>query len=253
MAADPIKSAALIGTDTLFIIPCCASKEPDGRTIGSYRDPMRRLVSEATYAALLGTRKAVLQSVLSAQKFTVDNYQKNTRVSEGPDFGGVLLAGNYMPALSRYVGTLYCVPGFKTALESSIDVEGKPQVMILSALYGPLHPLSEIQDYNLMMSDAPAREWTNFFPAFLEDYVKRNGVKKIRLYLGTSTAYFRVAKKAVSHLKKMGLVTEAVQYHIVDGGTRKTPPKHGARLLCDLGSMVDTSLYDSQNVRENFL
>jgi hypothetical protein len=236
------------GAYWLLIIPCCARKTAGRAQIGNDGDPLAKLVTPERYSAMIAARRAVIESIRDNREFTREKYFKNTDIKDGADFGGQDMSGSYMPALTRYAGTLYGVPGLKSAIERTAATKADPQIMILSALYGPLHPLSPIQDYNLMMQDAPARAWSKEFPAFLTDYAQRNGVGKIGLYLGSSTAYLRVAAKAVAEMRNSGLISEAVQYHIVDGSTRATPLKHGSRLLCDLGGPLDPSLYDPAQI-----
>jgi hypothetical protein len=106
-------------------------------------------------------------------------------------------------------------------------------VLILSALYGPLHPLSPIQDYNLRMDQAPARVWQTAYLPVLDHYVSKQGIRSIVLLVGSMTAYYRVASQAASDLLRRGCIAAASQYHILDGNTRATPIEHG-RLLLDL-------------------
>lgn len=242
-----------IGSDTLLIIPCCAAKASGGQGLEDYSDPLAQAVSGQAYSAMLSARASVLRSVKLTPKFLIDKYKKNGSIHEGPDLGGESGSGRYTTALSRYVGTLYSVDGFKSSVEKMITSEHAPQIMILSALYGPLHPLSLIQDYNLMMSDAPARAWATAFPPFLEEYVQRNAITQIVLYVGTSTAYFKIAKKAVASLSSKGLITRAVQYHVENGSTRTTPLQHGLRLLDDLNGEGSLGSTRSTGIIENIL
>ena len=48
----------------LFLIPCCASKKPNGHSRSAVPDPLSRLVSEATYSGILKTRREVLSGIL---------------------------------------------------------------------------------------------------------------------------------------------------------------------------------------------
>ncbi|MBU6993720.1 peroxide stress protein YaaA [Ferrovum myxofaciens] len=235
-----------LGADWLLIIPCCARKIAGGELISVNDDPLIKLVTHDRYSAMINTRRAVMQSVFVSPRFAND---KNTGLKDGVDFGGHNMSGLYMPALARYDGTLYRTPCLNSVIKHIVETKGMPQIMILSALYGPLHPLSPIQNYNLKMEDAPARAWEDEFPVFLEDFVRRNGVKKIGLYLGSSTKYLKVAKKAVDKVCSSGTSLEVVQYHIVDGSTHKTPSTHGLRMLYDLGG---PSLYDPAQICEKF-
>jgi hypothetical protein len=241
------------GAETLLIIPCCAAKAPGGQKVENYLDPLALSVSEKSYSAMLAARASVLKSLKADGRFTSDKYQKNLAIQDGPDVGGMDANGLYAPVLSRYVGTLYSVDGVKTVMQKTLSSKDSPRIMILSALYGPLNPHSGIQDYNLMMSDAPARIWSTAFPPFLEDYVRNNGVEQIVLYVGTATAYFKIAKKSVALVSGKGLIQRAVQYHVENGSTRTTPMQHGLRLLDDLDGADSQAPKRSRGIVENIL
>lgn len=226
----------LMGADSLLIISCCATKIAGGSQAAGLVDPLRALVPQQAYADLLHARGKVLSLIRSQQKYESDKYSKNTGIQKGVDVGCAARSGHYLPAVDRYRGTLYSVAGFKNGIRRSKGSAGQPRVLILSALYGPLDPGSPIQDYNLMMSDAPAREWGNAFPSFLEAYVRQNGIRNVRLYLGTATYYYKVAKKAVDRLVALKLIDRAMQYHVINGSTRNTPFQHGLRLVRDVGA-----------------
>lgn len=242
-----------VGDDTLLIIPCCAKKSPGGATGTPYTDPLRDFVSQKAYERMLGARREALRVVRSEPKFMSDKYLKNRAIVEGAEFDETNGSGKYLSALGRYVGTLYSVDGLRSAVEATVAAQDRPRIMILSALYGPLHPHTKIQDYNLKMDDAPARVWSDEFSPFLQEYVKRNGIAEISLYLGTKTKYFSVALNAIAALKAKGLLRRAVQYHVVNGGTRPTPLAHGQRLLGDLGGTRNPKVYDSSEVQESLL
>src|SRR5947209_20547239 len=95
-------------------------------------------------------------------------------------------AATYRPAIERYIGNLYSVdPGFAVKIRRTLHEENRRHILILSALYGPLHPLSPIQDYNLKMSNSPAyRTRKAGLASFLKEYVTRNGIRSVCFYLG---------------------------------------------------------------------
>ena len=210
----------------LFLIPCCASKSRGGHPPSAEPDPLNRLVPEAAYSEILEIRKRVLSDVHRYDRYVAGKYEKNGSLEPGPDFGGQSASGLYLPAVQRYRGTLY---SNAPALSSSNGTDNR--ILILSALYGPLHPLSRIQDYNLQMSDKPAYgTWKKHLPRFLRDYILSNGIREINLLFGTSTYYLKAARAAVNPMLKDKLIEKAVQYHVVGGGTRLTPRAHGGLL-----------------------
>jgi hypothetical protein len=235
---------------TLVIIPCCAAKSGGGRLDGAVPDPLKDLVSASAYGQALDTRAEVLGAVRRAQKFTSDRYAKNMALTDGPDFGVSTGAALTMPALDRYQGSLYRANGLKEEIRKAVSSDDGMRILILSALYGPLHPLSPIQDYNLMMSDTPSKSWGTAFPQFLSDYVENNGIRRVALYVGSSTAYFKIARRAAVPLLASGRIEAAVQYHVVEGGTRETPTQHGQLLAAHLSGADCSSLLNKATTRE---
>lgn len=235
---------------TLVIIPCCAVKSAGGRLDGAMPDPLKDLVSASAYSQALETRAEVLGAVRRTLKFTSDKYAKNAALTDGADFGvptGVALT---VPALDRYQGFLYRANGLKEEIRKAVSSDDRARILILSALYGPLHPLSPIQDYNLMMSDTPAKSWSTAFPQFLSDYAERNGIRRIALYVGSETEYFKIARKAATQLLASGQIETTVQYHVVDGGSRETPTRHGQLLAAQLSGADCSSLLNKVTTRE---
>lgn len=226
---------------TLILIPCCAAKAGTGE-IGLPTDPLASAVSPAVYAQLVDTRRVALAQLRSDAPLLTDQFAKNRYLQDGPDLGGHATTGRYLPALERYTGTLYSVPRLRSTLYQRLDAPGVPRVMILSALYGPLLPLSPIQDYNLRMDQMPARVWQRAFMPVLESYVRTQGIESIVLLVGSMTAYYRVASNAVSALLSRGAIARATHYHVHDGSTRTTPLEHGIALRDLLDGRLPTSM-----------
>ena len=201
----------------LLLIPCCAKKKSGGYSSAALADPLSNLVSLSIYSDILKDRQDVLSCVCQ-------NEMNGYPVS-GADFGGHSTSGRYLPAVDRYKGTLYAnVP----ASGDTTWFQDSRHVIILSALYGPLHPLTTIQEYDLKMSEQSAyKVWKKRFPRFLQDYVSLNGIRSIYLFFGTTTRYLKVARLAVKPLLDGGQIAEAIQYHVINGGTWLTPQWHG--------------------------
>lgn len=85
---------------------------------------------------------------------------------------------------------------------------------------------------------------------FLADYVEHNGIRRAALYVGTSTAYFKIARKAVAPLLASNRLEQAAQYHVVDGGTRETPTRHGALLAAQLAGADCSPFFAGGMTRE---
>ncbi len=213
----------------LLLIPCCAKKQPKGRGPAATTEPLSNLVSHSVYSDILEARQDVLSYISQCEKYLSGQYEKNRDVHPGPDFGGHCTSGRYLSAIERYKGTLYeSVPKTLAGDRNPSRNQCNRHVLILSALYGPLHPGSDIQDYNLKMSDQPAYKiWKATFPTFLRNYVISNEIRSIYLFFGTTTHYLKIARFAVEPLLDDRLITEAIQYHVINGNSNKTPKLHG--------------------------
>lgn len=228
----------------LLIIPCCARKRPDGQKVAANRDRLVGLVSPSSHENLLSARVDVLAGIRSEQKYLSGKCAKNAHIQDGPDFGATSPNGLYMPALERYIGSLYTGnQKLADVIRANEPSNSKTRVLILSALYGPLHPLDLIQDYNLQMSDKPAyRVWKDQFSIFLENYVDRNHITDISLYVGSSTRYFRVAELAAKRLRQRDLIDSVIQYEVINGSSYITPFTHGRLLFSHLTGDIDSNL-----------
>ena len=225
-----------IDARTLLVIPCCKEKDEAGQVDDGAIDPLACMISPQCHHDLLSARAKLLSLLKSNPRFSTGKYEINKAVCEGPDFGQADKAGTYLPAVARYKGNLYSVSSaFTSTIRQVVQLDSTPRILILSALYGPLHPLSCIQNYDLQMKDSPAnRVWKAVFPLFLKEYVTRNEIRAVRLYLGRTTAYLKIAEAALRPLVKSGLV-DAMHYDVEDGSSRETPRNHGLQLLSDLG------------------
>ena len=237
-----------VDASTLIVIPCCAAKASGGTSTATH-DPLAMRLSDTSYGQLCQTRRAVLTQIQNDPDLLTGAFSKNRALLDGPDFGGHGNSGRYRPALERYTGKLYSVPGLRQKLNESLADVNAPHVLILSALYGPLHPLSPIQDYNLRMDQAPARIWRTAYLPLLDHYVSTHGIRSVILLVGSMTAYYRVASQATADLLRRRRITAGSQYHILDGNTCATPIEHG-RLLLDLlsGHQPGSTRIEERNI-----
>jgi len=232
-----------VDKNTLIMWPCCKIKQVGGiRWQATNAFDLSACLSSAIYARLLGTRQQALRHIQAkpGQYLNNSSYHKNRQIVLGPDFGGSESGGAYLPSINRYGGHLYqCTPHFAKAVAERLKDTNAPKVLILSALYGPMHPLELIQDYNLIMSDAPAKiNWFEHLPAIMEDFVCRNGIRQVLLYMGRTTAYLQAACKAFSPLLAQGQLDNVIYFNVVNGTSRKTPTTHGKLIynhLMDIG------------------
>ncbi len=213
---------------TLLIIPCCKTKIHGGNKIpNDYQDPLIELISGSQYLSILETRKKLY------------SYLGNKEL--------------FMPAIDRYVGYLYkSIPNFANCIKEKTNGSDQPKLIILSALYGPLHPKSLINNYELKMPTGKNSLWHINFPSFLQNYVNKNKIKSIRIYCGLRTGYYSVLSKAIEPLLETNSLTHVLHYNIDNGNSYHTPHNHGLQLALDL-SCVNANVKFTKKVELKYL
>jgi cytoplasmic iron level regulating protein YaaA (DUF328/UPF0246 family) len=198
----------------LHIIPCSKKKHENvASKPKDYDDPLKNFISKKEYNKVLNIRSII----------------KNNNHN-------VIKAGLFMPAIERYNGHLYnCIDKkkFERCILDNTNKPNKDNLLILSGLYGPLHPESLINDYEYKMKN----DWSKTFVTFLEDYVKTNNITKIYIYVGKNTSYYNTLINAIKPLLKNKLLSSVVHYNVInpDGGAvRETPKNHGLKLIENL-------------------
>ena len=206
-----------------MILPCCSEKTTGGSC--NYKEYLSESISHKSYELIIETRGKILSNMRQNEQYIAGKYSKNKNIKAGKDFGGTNSTGKYMQAIDRYAGLLYsAIEDFPRLVRQSLTKGNSPKIIILSALYGPLHPFDMIQDYDLKMSDKPAyTTWKTTFPSFLAEYVINNKINQILLYLGQQTAYFKVVKGAIKKLKDVN----AIHINVKNGNSYHTPHNHG--------------------------
>lgn len=215
-------SSKKLSPETLLIIPCCKTKNSGGHDLPKdYRDPLKELVSTSSFQIIAAKRK---------------EFEHKLKDRE-----------HYMPAISRYSGNLYkSIPNFASEIIQRTNGEHQPKLIILSALYGPLHPLSLINDYELQMDKSRNHVWYKVFPLFLEDYVRTNRISSIRLYCGQSTGYNKVLIHAVESLREKRRFDDVTRYDVFEGNSYLTPHNHGLQLCYDLNIIPSKALFTKE-------
>jgi len=134
--------------DTLVLFPCCACKYGDGEYWGGTYSPLAELMDGEAISHLLKVRTLLLEKIQGEKRYCTGKYIKNALIKAGPDFGQQDTSGRYLPAIDRNIGALYTAePGFANLVREHIRRGEGPHLLIISALYGLLHPLELIQDY----------------------------------------------------------------------------------------------------------
>lgn len=224
--------------ETLLIFPCSSEKVSGGNDVCT----QSHLMLKVGYENVINARRHLLEIILRDKRYCAGKYEINCEIrNDGFDFGGVDGTGRYRPAIERYAGSLYtAIADFPRIVRTHSDNFQSPQIMILSALYGPLHPLDTIQNYNLQMSDSPVyRMWKDRFPPFLREYVLTREIRQIYLYMGGSTPYFKIASKATIPLFKEKLLESLVHYEVIKGNSYHTSHNHGLLIAKQLTRMPD--------------
>jgi hypothetical protein len=210
-----------IDSKTLLIIPCSAKKLKGGKPITEYKND---------FSFYDFWDKDTLELIIKCRK-QIKN--KHTNCYNESD-------NEYLPAIQRYVGNVYQPELKKEQPKKTLSYIQKhygninqPQIIILSALYGPLHPFELIQNYNLKMGQATSI-WKAACEQIISCYVQKNNIDKIVMYTGSGADYFKVMLPTIKSLLAKKLIKSAYQYHVVDGGSSQTPVTHGKLFYADI-------------------
>ena len=116
----------MMNKNTLLIIPCCKFKKSGGQARPfEYRDPLSALIDEHHFQRVEETRKTLSHIIAEGDR------------------------ESFLPAIERYIGYFYrAAPNMSEIIRQKTNSENQPRLLILSALYGPLHPESLINIYD---------------------------------------------------------------------------------------------------------
>ncbi len=189
--------------DILYLIACCGKKLPGGsgppwpdarvnpdrnlfpeldgsrRNLITFYSELNEEDTPAVYTAPRGTGDRKQQKIQTA-------WAKNRAVSTAPT----------MPAMRRYQGTVYRKLG--DSLTDSLMNGSVGNLLIVSALFGILHPGDWIPDYELMMKDKTRnglpvyRRWRSTFDnGHLSELLRRYmpALEEIYCFMSQSTGY----------------------------------------------------------------
>ncbi len=200
-------------SNSLLIIPCCKTKHFGGMPASNFKDdPLKTMMSKNTYDSLVKCR-----SQMDINEIT---FERN----------------KLMPAIDRYNGTLYKThKNFSQIIRSRCNNKNQPYILILSALYGLLHPDSPIANYELKMNGAKKSIWSQNLYDILKNVCLTLKIDSIHIYCGSGTEYLKALKPTSEKLVSQNIVTNIIQYHVENGNSSTTPKNHGLQLLKDLG------------------
>jgi len=161
-------------SDVLVLIPCCKSKDGDGRAPAVQSAPW-----ESDFPANAG---ALLEE---GQKLVVKEYPKR-----------FCLESPLQPAMVWYTGIMYETLGFRDALDAAF--QRGLHCLIVSAGYGLLRPDDPIHKYNLKMSET-LTIWRDRLPQVLADYIRSNGVRRVFATMSSDYCKAIVGVEALAH------------------------------------------------------
>ena len=149
----------------LLVIPCCSRKLKGG---------VPKHQSETFFEST-----EYVTNLITAREKIKRNHQ-------------VIDQKSYMPAWDRYDGGLYRVIKEEQALINRLFEHGVIDILIVSAFYGVINHKMEINNYDLMMSQAGiATTWGCAVSEAISVYAHKNGIAHIHLFLAQN--YLRVA------------------------------------------------------------
>ena len=185
--------------DVLFLIACSNRKASGGEVDFSGPEPGVSLPSVALRERVLSKRSKMFSLIKDTKIFSGferggnrAHQAPNKTLVHGPDLGGVMEGGTYLPAYQRYTGRTYG-PITAAAWESYSTHRDRMTVMIMSGLYGLFDAAEWIQEYDIHLTDTDgdgssvSSMWSELFTDILTEYVKvahKDGKVKIFNLLG---------------------------------------------------------------------
>lgn len=155
------RAAANKGTRDILIIPCSATKESregdlhprTGGIQNGLTDP--RLIAKV-FETRVRIRTLIESGVLEGGEFKEGNRvlgRQNKKLYLGPDFGTDVNKARFLPANQRYLGRCYQASTEEWRQFFALDESERPDILIVSGLYG-LFPADEyIQSYDVHLTD----------------------------------------------------------------------------------------------------
>ena len=168
-----------VHTSILFIAACSLTKREGGRSCYEEEAAMASHVGFELGSRLLKRREEVRGLIknnqdLAWQGVRLANLEFNRDLTKGLDFGGHR-SSSYLPAIDRYRGRFWQALG-----EGGRQALCGPghNMLIVSGLYGLLHPMEGTQLYSCPLSAEVAETWDrdSLLTDILSAYIERHGI-----------------------------------------------------------------------------
>lgn len=150
----------------VVLIPCCATKETADGGLHPLSGGIREGVDDTALAdaiveARVHIKRLIESGSLEGSEFKEGNRAlraPNRRLYLGPDFGGAVNKARYLPAYRRYIGRCYQALPEDWDRFFELPEAQRPDVLIVSGLYG-VYPAGEyIQNYDVHLTDLDVRK-----------------------------------------------------------------------------------------------
>jgi hypothetical protein len=152
---------------SLLILPCCAGKIPGGKS----------KINKLTYFENI----EYVPDLIRAREINLQNHP-------------IVDGGKYMCAWDRYNGGLYKNLKAHQNLIDDLIKRGCLDIVIVSALYGVINYNTEINNYDLMMSQGGlSRLWDDHIVSSIQNYKLETGIT--HTYIALSNSYLNVANR----------------------------------------------------------
>lgn len=175
----------------LVLLSCSLDKQAGGAPyvrgsrslLGEIDAALARRLGQARQEILRGIRLGEIRDNLHG-KGSRGSRGPNSGLVAGPDFAGDAAGGQYLPACVRYRGRFF--QEIPTRTEWSAAWSAEVRTLIVSGLYGFLHPEELVQQYDIHLADEWAREvrqerlvdyWRQLLTDVLLDVAQRSGRK----------------------------------------------------------------------------
>jgi len=215
--------------DALYLIACCKDKEPLGR--GPAWPEVHVRPECNAFPALDGERIELIRFLSSLTRDEANRVYSSrkalSKIEQAWRTNLSLESWPTMVAIRRYRGTLY--QELDDNLENDLRLGSIKNLLIVSALFGLLHPLDMIPDYELMMKDAgPGTEpvcrwWQRAFahcnlPQLLREYMP--DLRRVFCFMSESSGYISAVDILAEHFD-----VYVIKVH--NGGFHRSPEAWG--------------------------
>lgn len=145
----------------IILIPCSNTKNNDNNTLHPENTTIVNFIDSHELSEKIINKRAEITTLIQSGRFVGKQFQEgnravrnqNKRLIFGPDMGGVINEQRFLPAYIRYNGRCFQTSPSDWQKFYTIDEYHRPDIIIVSGLYGLVPANEYIQDYDCHVTD----------------------------------------------------------------------------------------------------